>query len=142
MILKLSLTTILVASLMVVLNTQPVQKDQLSPVGKYLCSGYRDDGSTWTMPLEVQALGDAYELAWGEIRPSTLVGLGVQEGEWMSVAIVDRSGQIRDPQTGQPMVAIGVELYQVKPGGLLGQWTGGDGLVRQEVCTAAGMVSA
>lgn len=123
-----------------VVTAQPAP-DPLTPVGKYLCSGYKDDGSTWSMSLEVVPFGDAYELHWGDIRPTPLIGLAVQLGEWLAVSIVDRSGTARDPQTGQPVVAFGVEMYQIKPGGLLGHWTGGDGIVRQEVCTAAGLAA-
>lgn len=98
-----------------------------SLVGAYTCSGSQG-GAAYTIPLEIEALGQAYSFTWLTDGKPTLLGLGIVHEGWIAVAIVD-------PRSG----AVGVVLYAVRPGRWLeGVWTRGDGTIDTENCSVGG----
>jgi hypothetical protein len=86
---------------------------------KYVCSGTTSDG-TYKAELRIEQKGTNYFLLWVN-TPNQ--GMGFRHGNTLSVAFVDtRVG------------AVGVINYDVQPGKLVGQWTGGNG-VYTETCS-------
>ena len=84
---------------------------------KYECNGTGYSGEyKYTLTIEKQ--GDNYFLRWG----NDYEGMGFLQGNRLAVVYI--SGHL-----------VGVMLYEVWPGRLVGSWAGGDGKVYKENCT-------
>jgi hypothetical protein len=88
--------------------------------GDYVCRGVSERGN-YSIPLTVTLEGEDYFFSW---QDGAMVGLGVRQGDWIAVAILNRS-------TG----SVGVALYKIEPGMLVGRWSGGRGAY-PETCIA------
>ena len=92
----------------------------------YWCHGQTPKES-YDLPLTVEVKGENYFLRWAD---GIMVGLGLRKGDWLSVAFVNTANG-----------SVGTVLYEIKPGQLVGTWTGGDGDVYPESCLAGGKPS-
>lgn len=123
------MTSLLVLSLAigVVLAQSPsVAPDPL--VGLYICHGTQDGGKAYTVRLQVDPIGQTYQLVW-RLKDDTalvvLVGLGIRDGERLAVALIG------------PNHGVGVALYLISPSQLAGVWSRGDGAQETERCVVS-----
>ena len=86
---------------------------------RYECSGETPDGRYQTT-LTIVVEAEYYVLDW---RAGRVVGLGIREADRLAVAFVERGSG-----------TVGVAMYQILPGQLLGRWSIGDGAVYREDC--------
>ena len=94
---------------------------QLVPAlaSRYECSGETPDGRYQTT-LTIVVEAEYYVLDW---RAGRVVGLGIREADRLAVAFVERGSG-----------TVGVAMYQILPGQLLGRWSIGDGALYREDC--------
>ena len=98
-----------------------------SILGDYACSGTQFD-EPYTMHLFVEPYGETFQFHWSPEKgaPANLIGLAVQQGDQLGVAIVSQSG------------GIGSGIYRISPGRLDAVWTRGDGKADEEHCWREG----
>lgn len=102
----------------------------ITPVGDYTCHG-TTQGRPYSLSLKVEAEDAVYKTAWFDARGIMQYGYGIVEGGRFAVVIVNARDQ-----------GLGVVMYTVERGVLTGVWSGGDGRVEKEVCTAKAVRSA
>jgi hypothetical protein len=92
----------------------------VNPVGTYACEGL-ESGKKYQLDLQVVARGNVFFFAWFYQGDLQARGIGVLEGDWLAVAFFNR--------------AVGVAVYHVTPGQLVGRWAVGDDELSTETCT-------
>lgn len=102
----------------------------ITPEGDYTCRG-ETNGRPYSLMLKVEADEAVYKTAWFDERGIMQYGYGILDAGRLAVVIVNARGN-----------GLGVVMYTVERGTLTGVWSGGDGRVEKEVCTAKAVRSA
>jgi hypothetical protein len=111
MIWKLVFVTAFCGSVMCSHITMAVPLDDIA--GNYLFEGDADDGERYDGTLNIQIVGETYELRWKTSAGQEYFGVGIRTGEFVAVGI-------REPQNTEYTAVI---LYRVEPGPkLVGKW--------------------
>src|SRR3954471_1316360 len=88
--------------------------EEPDPTGLYLCTGDAGDGKTYEGKVRVAKEGDSYTLKWQIGDKQRYTGIGIREGDTLSVAIRDDND---DNYTA-------IIVYRIQKGGkLAGRWT-------------------
>ena len=99
-------------------------------VGVYECEGFNSIGTPYRLTLSIGAVGATYQLVWSGRSGTAMQGLGLLMNDYLAVALV---------ANGRP--GVGVAMYRVTPGHLVGLWTGG-GRVMPEMCERGAAASS
>jgi len=109
-------------------RVKPAVPEEVDIVGKYRSESIGADGKKQVMAAEVLRRGDAYMVRWMVPGGLAYIGMGIRQGNTLSVAWVNRG-------------SFGLSVYQITKGPkLTGQYTevGGPGLIATESLTSTG----
>lgn len=104
------MTTLLLPLFVVLSLAQGSASVTVAP--RYACEGQDPGGSTYTATLETMARGPLWLLRWSMGNGALVYGIGLLEGDRLTVAFRDDPGTIT-----------GLTIYQVATGTLRGRWT-------------------
>jgi len=112
-------------ALVTVLPVRALAEEKVNITGKYTVEGTNPEGGTYEGSAEITKKGDTYEVAWVIAGNEEYRGVGILQGNTLSVAYANNA-------------VSGVVVYRIEKGPkLVGEWAilGGNGKIQKETLT-------
>lgn len=123
---RLTFAGTVLCAVVAVLSVPAFAEEKVTITGKYSVEGTNPDGGIYEGSAEITKAGDTYEVAWIIGKAEKYRGVGILEGNTLSVGCANNA------------IAV-VVVYRIEKGPkLVGQWAtlGGNGKVQRETLTA------